>query len=63
MSSSVFIESKSQPTGDSSDYANTSDSNLVVVYSKNGIRFDDKGLENLIGTSADYLEIDIRQKN
>lgn len=49
MSSSVFIESSSQPVGDSNDYANTSDSNLVVVYGKNGIRFDDKGLENLIG--------------
>ncbi|TMW49014.1 hypothetical protein DOY81_005902 [Sarcophaga bullata] len=48
MSSSVFIESNSQPAGDSGDYANTSDSNLVVVYGKNGIRFDDKGLENLI---------------
>ncbi|XP_065367348.1 serine-rich adhesin for platelets isoform X2 [Calliphora vicina] len=47
MSSSVFIESSSQAV-DSSDFASTSDSNLVVVYGKNGISFDDKGLENLI---------------
>lgn len=45
MSSSVFIESSSQVA----DTASTSDSNLVVVYGKNGISFDDKGLENLIG--------------
>lgn len=48
MSSSVFIESSSQAV-DSTDFASTSDSNLVVVYGKNGISFDDKGLENLIG--------------
>ncbi|XP_037819855.1 serine-rich adhesin for platelets [Lucilia sericata] len=47
MSSSVFIESSSQ-AADASNYASTSDSNLVVVYGKNGISFDDKGLENLI---------------
>ncbi|KNC31839.1 hypothetical protein FF38_12420 [Lucilia cuprina] len=47
MSSSVFIESSSQ-AADANDYASTSDSNLVVVYGKNGISFDDKGLENLI---------------
>ncbi|KAM7362521.1 protein partner of snf isoform 2-T2 [Cochliomyia hominivorax] len=47
MSSSVFIESSSQ-AADSNEYASTSDSNLVVVYGKNGISFDDKGLENLI---------------
>lgn len=48
MSSSVFVESSTLPA-DPSEYATTSDSNLVVVYGKNGISFDDKGLENLIG--------------
>lgn len=48
MSSSVFIENNLQ-AADNNEYASTSDSSLVVVYGKNGISFDDKGLENLIG--------------
>ncbi|XP_005188356.2 uncharacterized protein LOC101895968 [Musca domestica] len=49
MSSSMFIERTPLPaTEDVPDYNSNSDSNLVVVYGKNGISFDDKGLESLI---------------
>ncbi|XP_013107132.2 death-inducer obliterator 1 [Stomoxys calcitrans] len=48
MSSSMFIERSSPLSADSKNCTNASDSNLVVVYGKNGINFDDKGLENLI---------------
>lgn len=60
MSSSVFVET-SRPTvinggiddplskdADSSSQLGTADSNLVVVYGKNGINVDRKGLESLI---------------
>uniref|UniRef100_A0A1A9W2B6 PHD-type domain-containing protein n=1 Tax=Glossina brevipalpis TaxID=37001 RepID=A0A1A9W2B6_9MUSC len=46
MSSSVFIESTSL-SKDGDEY-HSSDSNLVVVYGKKGISFDEKGLENLM---------------
>lgn len=66
MSSSVFIESSSiqKAPGESleghgmgtefSEAGNSADSNLVVVYGKNGINFDRKGLENLIGLSLNF---------
>lgn len=57
MSSSMFIERTPLPaTEDVPDYNSNSDSNLVVVYGKNGISFDDKGLESLIGMFA-YVNV------
>uniref|UniRef100_A0A1A9UYH6 PHD-type domain-containing protein n=1 Tax=Glossina austeni TaxID=7395 RepID=A0A1A9UYH6_GLOAU len=46
MSSSMFIESSSL-SKDVDDF-HSADSNLVVVYGKKGISFDEKGLENLM---------------
>ncbi|KAI9580842.1 hypothetical protein GQX74_013390 [Glossina fuscipes] len=46
MSSSMFIES-SALSKDVDDY-HSADSNLVVVYGKKGISFDERGLENLM---------------
>lgn len=44
MSSSVFSETPSaRPSGADGD------SNLVVVYSKNGISFDERAIENIMG--------------
>jgi len=44
MSSSVFSETASvRPNGADGD------SNLVVVYSKNGISFDERAIENIMG--------------
>ncbi|XP_061400775.1 uncharacterized protein LOC133336495 [Musca vetustissima] len=45
----MFIERTPLPAAeDAPDYNINPDSNLVVVYGKNGISFDDKGLESLI---------------
>lgn len=44
MSSSVFSETPSaRPNGADGD------SNLVVVYAKNGISFDERAIENIMG--------------
>lgn len=46
MSSSVFSETPSaRPNGADGD------SNLVVVYAKNGISFDERAIENIMGKS------------
>lgn len=55
MSSSVFIESCTKAfkggIGSENEVAisGSPDSNLVVVYGKNGVNFDKRGIENLIG--------------
>lgn len=61
MSSSVFIERNTLPYN-KVKYENEArivsdselDSNLVVVYGKNGISFDEKGIQRLIGKLSDH---------
>lgn len=51
----MFIESSSL-SKDVDDF-HSADSNLVVVYGKKGISFDEKGLENLMGACVKTLAI------